>query len=293
MALRKGLITLGITLLCSVSLSALSTSAAAAEESTSSTNQVEQTTSSTFMSTDSSTSESSEQETSTSTETSTSNTNEAVKEDDTKEEKANDEKANGEKNLDVKKGSKFTYRLVFQISNSKVFDSLVLKDDLEDVLKVHEAKVYLVDQEKEDEEEQLKDITEDGTLTIDQKTSLVTWEAKEPAKYFGATLYLDIVAEIKEDADLTNYKSGDGYKIPNKGVMITDDEETETDEVFLNTPNDPTPTSEPPADQGEPDGKKLPQTSQSDEGSALPIILLSVGAIGTGVVAYDVKFKKS
>lgn len=267
MILKKGLTTLGITLLCSVSLGAFATNVVAAEESTNSSASVEQTSSSTLKSTDSSTTETSKQESSSSTESSTSGskTEETKVDQEGEKETETIENPQGEKSLEVKKGSKFTYRLVFQVSNSKVYKSLVLKDDLEDVLKVHEAKVYLVDQKQEnteDDEDNLTEITDEGKLTIDQKSSLVTWEANEPKKYFGSTLYLDIVAEIKEDADLTAYETEDGksYKIPNQGLMITDDEETPTDEVIVTSNPDPVKPKEAKQETPPTSSKELPQT---------------------------------
>ncbi|MGG5333960.1 hypothetical protein IGI46_005133, partial [Enterococcus sp. AZ163] len=42
-----------------------------------------------------------------------------------------------------------------------------------------------------------------------------------------------------------------------------------------------------------PKEKTMPQTSQSNKKSILPIFLASVGVIATGVIVHDVKFKKS
>lgn len=132
----------------------------------------------------------------------------------------------------INNAGKHQYDLEFKVTNAKKIDKLVLSDDLEDVLTPTKAVVTMNG----------KDITADGKLTINTKTSKVTWEAKEPQKYAAQTLKLTIDATLKDSADLSPYVQEDGFiKIPNMGELILNegkekDELTPTPIVNIITP---------------------------------------------------------
>ena len=91
------------------------------------------------------------------------------------------------------------------------YTSMVIRDDLEDVLEVLEAKVY---------DQNGQDITSKGTLKIDKQRSEVTFtfgENFDYKSYEDQRINLSIKAKIKNNADLSSYVD---KKIPNKGNYI-------------------------------------------------------------------------
>lgn len=200
----------------------------------------------------------------------------------------------GEKELSVEKGKTFSYRLAFRVSNEQIYKKIMLQDKLESVLTIHSVSVSVLDSNKK---EQI--VTEQGKLTVDKENNIIEWVAKEPEKYFGSFLFLDIEASIKEDADLSKYEDKNGlYVIPNMGSMITDGETTDTDEVIVTTPvpekpidpekpEKPTnPNSETP--EKEYGGGKLPQTGYR---KVLSVVFPAIFLILLGGVGYFMKRK--
>ncbi|RAK47652.1 hypothetical protein BHX94_12400 (plasmid) [Macrococcoides bohemicum] len=135
---------------------------------------------------------------------------------------------------EVKKATDYKYRVNTTITDKKDIKSLEIQDDLEDVLEVKTAKVLDMDG---------KDITAEGTLTIDKEKEIISWKAKEPAKYAGQKLVLEVVAQVKKDADLSKYTDKDGnIVIPNTANVIVDGTTTPSDKVDVTVPKDPSKT---------------------------------------------------
>ncbi|OOR11936.1 adhesin [Bacillus cereus] len=110
------------------------------------------------------------------------------------------------------------------------YTSMVISDDLEDVLEVLEAKVY---------DQNGQDITSKGTLTIDKQKSEVTFtfgESFDYKSYEDQIINLDIKAKIKADADLSSYVD---KKIPNKAELHYDDNKLTSNEVTVTPPEPP------------------------------------------------------
>lgn len=129
--------------------------------------------------------------------------------------------------MKVKEKAEHAYRLKFQVPDTVKLNKLVLEDDLEDVLKGESATIMLGD----------KDITEQGKLTIDEKTSKVKWVAEKPGDFYGKELTMDIKVSLKPSMDLSPYVDKDGkVSIPNIGKMIVNEDETPTPEVDITTP---------------------------------------------------------
>lgn len=132
----------------------------------------------------------------------------------------------------IKNAGKHQYALDFKVINAKKLDKLVLSDDLEDVLTPTKAVVTMNG----------TDITAEGKMLIDDKTSKVTWAANEPQKYISQTLTLTIDADLKDAANLSSYVQSDGViKIPNRGEMLINegkdrDEKIPTPIVNIVTP---------------------------------------------------------
>ncbi|MGY2611993.1 SpaA isopeptide-forming pilin-related protein [Bacillus pretiosus] len=110
------------------------------------------------------------------------------------------------------------------------YTSMVISDDLEDVLEVLEAKVY---------DQNGQDITSKGTLKIDKQKSEVTFtfgESFDYKSYEDQIINLNIKAKIKADADLSSYVD---KKIPNKAELHFDDKKLTSNEVTVMPPEPP------------------------------------------------------
>ncbi|MEC0037677.1 SpaA isopeptide-forming pilin-related protein, partial [Bacillus cereus] len=110
------------------------------------------------------------------------------------------------------------------------YTSMVISDDLEDVLEVLEAKVY---------DQNGQDITSKGTLKIDKQRSEVTFTFDENfdyKSYEDQIINLSIKAKIKNNADLSSYVD---KKIPNKAELHFDDKTLTSKEVTITPPEAP------------------------------------------------------
>ncbi|QWH59654.1 isopeptide-forming domain-containing fimbrial protein [Bacillus mycoides] len=110
------------------------------------------------------------------------------------------------------------------------YTSMVISDDLEDVLEVLEAKVY---------DQNGQDITSKGTLKIDKQKSEVIFtfgESFDYKSYEDQIINLNIKAKIKADADLSSYVD---KKIPNKAELHFDDKKLTSNEVTVTPPELP------------------------------------------------------
>ncbi|EOP07211.1 collagen adhesion protein, partial [Bacillus cereus BAG2O-3] len=110
------------------------------------------------------------------------------------------------------------------------YTSMVISDDLEDVLEVLEAKVY---------DQNGQDITSKGTLNIDKQRSEVTFtfgENFDYKSYEDQVINLNIKAKIKANADLSSYVD---KKIPNKAELHFDDKTLTSKEVTVTPPEAP------------------------------------------------------
>ncbi|WP_242325889.1 SpaA isopeptide-forming pilin-related protein, partial [Bacillus cereus group sp. BfR-BA-01318] len=110
------------------------------------------------------------------------------------------------------------------------YTSMVISDDLEDVLEVLEAKVY---------DKNGQDITSKGTLNIDKQRSEVTFtfgENFDYKSYEDRIINLSIKAKIKNNADLSSYVD---KKIPNKAELHFDDKTLTSKEVTITPPEAP------------------------------------------------------
>ena len=110
------------------------------------------------------------------------------------------------------------------------YTSMVISDDLEDVLEVLEAKVY---------DQNGQDITSKGTLNIDKQRSEVTFTFGKDfdyKSYEDQVINLSIKAKIKANADLSPYVD---KKIPNKAELHFDDKQLTSKEVNVTPPEAP------------------------------------------------------
>lgn len=172
----------------------------------------------------------------------------------------------------VKIGDSVTFKLNVDVPNRLKLDSLGIQDDLEDVLEADkEVIVTLKDG---------TDITDQGEVTIDEKTEKITWMAKEPNKLRGEHLVVYVKGKLK-DTDLSAYADEKGnYMIPNIAQLLVNDQPLDSNEVNIVTP------------QEKP--KVLPNTNLdlSNKNKYGLIALGTVGAIALGGTTVSLKRKK-
>lgn len=128
----------------------------------------------------------------------------------------------------LRQGQSVQYRLDFTAPNNHVIKILSVYDDMEDVLDYQSAKVYDTKTKKE--------ITSQGTIQVDQDKEKVIWTAKNPNDFFGKSFYMVVDAKVKTNADLTKYKKGKEYVIPNIAHMLVNGKDTKTKQVDIHIP---------------------------------------------------------
>ncbi|EHQ8834392.1 isopeptide-forming domain-containing fimbrial protein [Enterococcus faecalis] len=139
----------------------------------------------------------------------------------------------GDKEVDltsVKVGDEVTFKLDVQVPNTKDVTSLVIQDDLEDVLEANkEVKVTLSDG---------TDITDQGKISVDEKTQKVMWTANEPNKLKEKQLFVYIKGKLK-DADFSQYVDDEGnIMIPNVAQLVINEEALDSNKVQVSTPQE-------------------------------------------------------
>ncbi|NSP27596.1 isopeptide-forming domain-containing fimbrial protein [Enterococcus faecalis] len=139
----------------------------------------------------------------------------------------------GDKEVDltsVKVGDEVTFKLDVQVPNTKDMTSLVIQDDLEDVLEANkEVKVTLSDG---------TDITDQGVIGVDEKTQKITWAANEPNKLKEKQLFVYIKGKLK-DADFSQYVDDEGnIMIPNVAQLVINEEALDSNKVQVSTPQE-------------------------------------------------------
>lgn len=132
----------------------------------------------------------------------------------------------------TKEGKTITYRLQFD-TGTVPMNKLVLRDQLESVLQAKSATIYDKDG---------NDVTGKGTLSLNEKTGLITWSPGTANDFYNRRLYLEITALVRENVDFSKYEDKEGIpRIPNVGQMIQDDKTTNTPPVIEELPKTVTP----------------------------------------------------
>jgi fimbrial isopeptide formation D2 family protein len=145
------------------------------------------------------------------------------------------------------RGDAVDYLLTFDIGNSQNMKSLVLSDDLENVLDL--KNVVIIDSDG-------NNVTNEGKLVTSDEDESFTWTANDPAKFSRKKLYVAIASNIKPNADVSSY---DNSGIPNTGHMQINGQDTPTNVVHTTLNGDPKnpedPKKDKPNDPSKPDGK--------------------------------------
>ena len=152
------------------------------------------------------------------------------------------------------RGDALDYLLTFDIGNNADMKSLVLSDDLENVLDL--KNVVALDSDG-------NNITNDGALTTSDTDESWTWAAKDLTKYSGKKIYVAVAANIKANADLRSYSDG---RVPNIGHLQINGKDTPTNLVHtkLNGPSNP-------KNPNSPENPNNPKSSLHGDGTNNPV----------------------
>lgn len=128
--------------------------------------------------------------------------------------------------LQVDYDENYKYTVDVAAPDGEDIKTLELKDKLEDVLDLKEIKVY-------DQDDNNKDVTDQGKLTKDNNTA--DWVATEPQKWHGKHLRMVITASVKNTPDLMQYldKATGVIKVPNKAIWIINGKDDPTNIVYV------------------------------------------------------------
>ncbi|WEV41316.1 isopeptide-forming domain-containing fimbrial protein [Lactobacillus sp. ESL0681] len=133
------------------------------------------------------------------------------------------------------KGKDIAFDINYQVPTDQKADKLEFYDKLEPCFTYNKARVF---------DENNNDVTDEGKLDFDKTTNTVSWQAKDPSKWFGKKMSMRPEVTLKENANLDKYldKNTNQYNIPNVGNMLVNDKDTPSNTVYVHTPNDKEPT---------------------------------------------------
>lgn len=130
----------------------------------------------------------------------------------------------------VNLGEEFTYTITQKIPAQlpqHYFKSYRIEDTLESPLEVSQSNISIKNGNT--------DVTNKFNITVNgQKINIVAKDTST-ADFYGKTYTITIKTKIKSDADLTRYKSGDEYIIPNFATAYYKDHTNPTEETQIKT----------------------------------------------------------
>lgn len=128
-------------------------------------------------------------------------------------------------------GDQVVFALPVTISNKFGLTSIVIYDDLEDVLAVEAAGIKIVTTDN-------TDITGEFTVEVEKDVEKVTVTAKEPQKWQGLSFIVHIPGVVK-DTDFQSYVDDNGdIMIPNVAELRINDQVYHSNKVHVTVPQD-------------------------------------------------------
>lgn len=111
----------------------------------------------------------------------------------------------------------FEYQIDTTYGNETVPSILGLQDDVPDGFNLDSVVVFDADG---------NDVTEQGTLEIDEEKESFKWTANDPKQFVGKSLNTTVQVTVKDDFDFTEFKDDeDSFVFENTAQMITSDSE--------------------------------------------------------------------
>lgn len=133
------------------------------------------------------------------------------------------------------KGKDIPFQIYYQVPLDQNIKKIEFFDKLEPCYSYQNARIF---------DENNNDVTDQGILDFDKATNTVSWQAKDPKKWFGRKMMMRPVVRLMENADLSKYldKNTNQYNIPNVAHMLINDKDVPSNKVDVHTPNDKLPT---------------------------------------------------
>ncbi|OFO55312.1 isopeptide-forming domain-containing fimbrial protein [Nosocomiicoccus sp. HMSC059G07] len=110
----------------------------------------------------------------------------------------------------------FEYQIDTTYGNETVPSILGLQDDVPDGFNLDSVVVFDADG---------NDVTEQGTLEIDEEKESFKWTANDPKHFVGKSLKTTVQITVKNDFDFTEFLNEDEFVFENTAQMITSDSE--------------------------------------------------------------------
>src|SRR5699024_9392668 len=99
--------------------------------------------------------------------------------------------------------------------NNKLGKVQGIIDDVPDALHIEDVRIY---------DENNTDITEQGTLEIDNEQEKFKWTANDSKLVFGKTIYAIPTVTVKDTINFAEYEENGNYVFKNTAQLFVDDE---------------------------------------------------------------------
>lgn len=119
-------------------------------------------------------------------------------------------------------GTQFQYRISGVYPNNKLGKVQGIIDDVPDALHIEDVRIY---------DENNTDITEQGTLEIDNEQEKFKWTANDSKLVFGKTIYAIPTVTVKDTINFAEYEENGNYVFKNTAQLFVDDETIDSKEV--------------------------------------------------------------
>ncbi len=129
----------------------------------------------------------------------------------------------------VSVGEEFTYSLSQKVPAQlpeHYYSSFTIQDTFENCISINKGNIKIYN-------EQNATVTDKFNISLSGQVLTITPKNLTSSDLYGHTYRISIPASIKAGADLTNYKNGNTYKIPNKATTITNKGSVISNEVIV------------------------------------------------------------
>ena len=127
----------------------------------------------------------------------------------------------------VKLNENFTYEIIQKVPIlSSFYNSFIIEDTLENILETNSNNIKVLDEDD-------NDVTSKFQVSINGQTVKAELKNLKDYNFYGHTYKLLIDTNLKENADYSNYKTDDGYTIPNTATVTINNNKNSTNEVVV------------------------------------------------------------
>src|SRR5699024_543221 len=123
---------------------------------------------------------------------------------------------------EVNVGDQFQYRVTATFPNKQHAEKLGIFDDVPDALAVDSVVVL---------DEAGNDITEQGTLDINNENESFRWTANDPTEFAGQTIQVIPTVSVKDTVSFAEYEEDGKFVFKNTAQLFVDDETLDSPEV--------------------------------------------------------------